>query len=116
MPLGGCRAQAGHAQQGQVEKGRKEVGRLAEQLTGNLPAYQRANGAGRGRSQGGRPRGAPGARQTLGDDRGTSWTNLGRILDVGGMVKSQKDADGKGSGDPPEKLGGSVGGFYVRQS
>lgn len=62
-----------------MEKGRKEVGRLAEQLAGNLPACQRADGAGRGRSRSGRPRGAPGARQTLGQD-GDAWCRVSTFL------------------------------------
>ena len=73
----------GHAQQGEVEKGRKERGRWAEHLA-DLP-------------EGGRSR--PG---TLAERAPTgcagrplnSWTNVGRILDVGTMAKSQKDADG----------------------
>ena len=128
-----CRAWAGHARPVEVEKGRKEVGRLAEQLAGNLPACQRASGAGRGRSRSGRPRGAQGARQTLGQD-GDAWCRVspffgdylapspGHILDKSwthlGRRRDGEKPEGcrrLGVGRPPEKIRG-VGWGVLRPS
>lgn len=116
-----------------MEKGRKEVGRGAEQLAGNLPACQRASGAGRGRSRSGRPRGAQGARQILGHDGDAwcrvspflgdhlapspehildkSWTHLGRRRDG----EKPEGCRRLGVGRPPEKMRG-VGWGVLRQS
>ena len=116
-----------------MEKGRKEVGRLAEQLAGNLPACQRASGAGRGRSRSGRPRGAQGARQTLVQD-GDAWCRVspffgdylapspGHILDKSwthlGRRRDGEKPEGcrrLGVGRPPRKKRG-VGWGVLRPS
>lgn len=110
------RKASGSGAQAQVENERKNARTRAERKGGTARAVQRAEGVAHGRSRCGRPGGTPADRQKArhkGNQREGCTPRPGAI---GAMAKSWKDADAKGSHDPPQKRGGSPWGVYERQT
>lgn len=107
---------SGSRAQAEAENERRNARTQAERGGDTARAVQRAEGVAHGRSRCGRPGGTPDDRQKTrheGDQREGSTPRPHR---VGAMAKSWKDTDTMGSGDPPQKRGGSPWGSCARQT